>query len=130
MAKRLVVDGVNYSVIGGTSAYIKVSITVPVLVDGVKQDVPISYSDAEISSVAYTSRNAVQAAEVSDAGNGQIQIKLSDESTANMAASSDDVLADLEVSARLKLDIANTQYKAGDKLGYRWKFNVEKKILA
>lgn len=130
MANQLIIDGKPYSVIGGTSAYIQLSITVPVLVDGVKVNTPIAYSDADIKAIAYTGAGDKVEAEVSDLTNGLLLIKLSSESTRSIAGDMGTVNAILDVSAKLRYDMANSSYKAGDKLGYRWSFDIESKILA
>lgn len=130
MANELIIDGKPYSVIGGTSAYIQLSITVPVLVDGVKTSTPISYSDAQIKAVAYTGNGNKTEGEVSDLGNGLLLIKLSSEATGLLANEMGSISAMLDVSAQLRYPIVNTSYKAGDKLGYRWSFEIESKIAA
>ena len=130
MANQLIIDGKPYSVIGGTSAYIQLSITVPVLVDGVKVNTPIEYSDAEISAVAYTGDGYMAKATVSDQGGGVLLIKLSSEATALLSKDIGQSSAILDVSAKLRYDIATTSYKAGDKLAYRWSFDVDAKTHA
>lgn len=130
MANQLIIDGKPYSVIGGTSAYIQLSITVPVLVDGVKKNTPIAYSDAHIKAVAYTGNGNKVDGEVSDLGGGLLLIKLSSEATGLLASDMGSISAMLDVSAQLRYPIANTSYNAGDKLGYRWSFEIESKIAA
>ncbi|MES2587000.1 MAG: hypothetical protein V4536_08785 [Pseudomonadota bacterium] len=125
MGNQLIIDGKPYSVIGGTSAYIQLSITVPVLVNGVKTNTPIEYSDAEIKAVAYSDNGVVESAAVEDLGNGLLLIRLSSDATQGMAKPIGTATATLDVSATLKYPMANTSYKAGDKLGYRWSFFVE-----
>ena len=125
MANQLIIDGKPYSVIGGTSAYIQLSITVPVLVDGVKVNTPISYGDADIKAVAYIGDGYVAQASVQEYGSGVLLIKLSSESTRLLSKDIGNVSAILDVSATLRYDIANTSYKGGDKLAYRWLFGVE-----
>jgi len=137
MAELLLINKIPYSVIGGTTAYIEMTITVPVTVidatTGVSTvtNVPIAYGDADITAVAYVGSGGIEKAVVSDSGVGDrsILVKLSSLSTGSLSKATGTVSASLDVSAVLNNSIANTSYKAGDTIGYRWFFFVEANLL-
>lgn len=135
MAEMLEIDNMPYSVIGGTTAYIEMDITVPLKTVSLTGEVtveraPVPYSDATITAVAYAPGCDAESATVEDIGNNRILIKIPSGSTAKISQKRGTTNALLEVSAVLKLDIPNSRYKTGDKLGYRWGFFVEADLVA
>jgi len=127
---------IPYSVIGGTTAYIQMTVTVPVKIlnsaTGVTSIVqtPISFGDATISAGAYVGSGGAEQAIVSDSGlgDGSILVNLTSASTSLLSQQQGVVLATLDLSATLNKPIVNTSYQAGDTIGYRWSFFIEANI--
>lgn len=121
-------SGNTLTVIGGTSAYIKVTPSVAGTVDGKPVSLPVSFDDAAMTAGITGNGGAgwvAQECPVRRGENGASVVVVSSQATAPVARFGEFAL---ELKAVLSVAIPNTNYQPGDVLGFRWVFYVSEPL--
>lgn len=128
LSKPLLVNGQPFSPIAGATIYFDLHLTIEIKVDNVATQVPIAYEDAIVSVIAYKSARqttAFRTAQTSAGENGRVAVRIAAEDSLALGSDFGDQAVTLDARAVLKYDLANTKYKAGDAVMYRWTFTLQ-----